>query len=287
LELKRSISIPNSEILESMQHGTNAMLYITNIGFYAETSEHYRQRRKGCNQHIIIYCTEGNGWISVNGKRFNVKENQYFIIPKNVPHSYGSSKQNPWSIYWIHFLGELSDDFSNLTKNPLTIFPSHIDRIDNRIELFEEMFQNLEMGFSRENLQYANICLMHFLASFKFLDQYRQIRKRDDSDPILKSMRHMKSCIGEDAVTLLNLAKAVNLSTSQYSLLFKRKTGKSPLDYLIQLRIQKACELLDNTSLKIKDIAPQVGYPDPYYFSRIFTKVIGNSPRDYRKSPKG
>ncbi|AJR04512.1 transcriptional regulator [Siansivirga zeaxanthinifaciens CC-SAMT-1] len=262
------------------------MLYITDIGFYPRASEHYRKRKDGCKQHIIIYCIEGSGWISVNGKRFDVNKNQYFIIPKNIPHSYGSNKQNPWSIYWIHFLGELSHDYSQLTKNPETIMPSNIDRIDNRIELFEEMFQNLEMGFTPDNIQYANVCLMHFLASFKFLDQYRQVKKRDESDVILQSIQYMKKRM-ENTLTLLDLAQGSNLSISQYSLLFKKKTGQSPLDYLIRLRIQKACQLLDNTPLKIKHIGCNVGYNDPYYFSRIFTKTIGVSPRDYRKAPKG
>ncbi|WP_136480749.1 AraC family transcriptional regulator [Cognatitamlana onchidii] len=286
MELKRSVSIPEQEIQKTMVHGTSTMLYITNIGYYAEAQSHYRKRKNGASQHILIYCTEGSGWISVNGKKFGVTKNQYFIIPKGTPHSYGSNKQNPWSIYWIHFLGTLSEDYAFLTQNPLTIFPSYIDRIDNRIELFEEMFQNLEMGFSIENIQYANICLIHFLASFKFLDQYRQIRKQDESDSILKSILYMKSNITE-SISLQELAKGANLSASQFSLLFKRKTGKSPLDYMIQLRIQKACELLDNTNLKIKDISAKVGYHDPYYFSRIFTKITGSCARDYRKHPKG
>lgn len=262
------------------------MLYLTNLGYYSNAKSHYRKRKNGCTEHILIYCTEGSGWISVNGKTVNVNENQYFIIPKNLPHSYGSNKQKPWSIYWIHFLGTISKEYTSLTKNPQTIFPSNIDRIDNRLELFEEMFQNLEMGFSKENIQYANICLLHFLASFKFLDQYRQIRKNNDSDYLLQSIRYMRSHISL-SITLEELARNGNLSISQFSLVFKRKTGKSPLEYLIQLRIQKACQLLDNSTLKIKDIAVKVGYQDPYYFSRIFTKVIGISPRDYRKSPKG
>jgi len=286
LELKRSISIPEQEIQKIIPQGINTMLYITNIGYYSKVKSHYRKRKEGALQHILIYCTEGSGWISVNGKKFSVTKNQYFIIPKEVPHSYGSNKKEPWSIYWIHFLGTLSKDYAFLTQNPQSIFPSFIDRIDNRIELFEEMFQNLEMGFSRENIQYANICLMHFLASFKFLDQYRQIRKQNESDIILQSIRYMKSNIAQ-SITLQQLAKGVNLSTSQFSLLFKRKTGKSPLDYVIQLKLQKACELLDNTNLKIKAIAQTIGYNDPYYFSRIFNKVIGSSPRDYRKLPKG
>ena len=286
MELNKSLSMPNSKIQESMMDEINSMLYITNIGFYPEAFEHYRQRKDGCKQHILIYCTAGSGWISVYGKRHTVIQNQYFIIPKNIPHSYGSNNQNPWSIYWIHFLGKLSNEYSQLTNNPETISPSNIDRIDHRIELFEEMFQNLELGFTRENIQYANICLMHFLASFKFLKQYRQIKKNNDSDPISKSIRQMKDWIHKP-LTLAELANNTNLSVSQYSLLFKRKTGKSPLDYFINLKIQKSCQLLDNTNLKIKKIANKVGYKDPLYFSRIFTKNIGIPPKNYRKSPKG
>jgi YesN/AraC family two-component response regulator len=59
------------------------------------------------------------------------------------------------------------------------------------------------------------------------------------------------------------------------------------MDYLIHLRIQKACQLLDNTTLQVKEIAAVSGFDDPYYFSRIFKKVMGRSPVDYRKMAKG
>lgn len=286
MESKRSVAIPYIEVKKLVNQSIKNMLYLTNLGHYTTARTHYRKRKEGAAEHILIYCTDGLGWISVNGRRVAVKNNQYFIIPKDTPHSYGSSSQKPWSIYWVHFLGGLSHEYTSLTQNPQTILPSHIDRIDNRIELFEEMYQNLEMGFTKENMQYANICLLHFLASFKYLDQYRQIRMHNNADPLLKCIRFMKSNISR-IITLDELAKITKLSISQFSLLFKRKTGKSPLDYLIQLRIQKACELLENTSLKIKDIANSIGYEDPYYFSRIFKKTVGSTPRDYRKLPKG
>ncbi|MBV6643813.1 MAG: AraC family transcriptional regulator [Cyclobacteriaceae bacterium] len=286
MEQQRSVVIPDFEIKKLVKDSLNSMLYLTDIGFYPKASGHYRKRKDGCNQHILIYCVSGKGWISVNGNQFQVKENQYFVIPKKVPHSYGSDKQHPWSIYWLHYLGTLSDDFSKLTKSPQTILLSTIARMQNRIELFEEMLQNLEIGFSKENIQYANICLMHFLASFKFLNQYRQIRKRDEFDPIERSIRYMRERIS-DKLSLTKLSQNANLSPSQYSLLFKNKTGKPPLDYLIRMRVQRACQMLNTTNLKVKEIAHLVGYDDPYYFSRVFHKTMGTSPRDYRKFPKG
>ena len=60
-----------------------------------------------------------------------------------------------------------------------------------------------------------------------------------------------------------------------------------PLDYFMQLRIQEACRWLDFTELKVLEVAEQVGLRDPYYFSRVFSKVMGMPPTEYRKRVKG
>jgi transcriptional regulator GlxA family with amidase domain len=69
--------------------------------------------------------------------------------------------------------------------------------------------------------------------------------------------------------------------------LFRRQTGFAPIDFVIRLRVQHACRLLDTTELSIGEIAERVGYPDPYYFTRCFRRVMGRAPRLYRKVPKG
>ncbi|MCB0166075.1 MAG: helix-turn-helix transcriptional regulator, partial [Anaerolineae bacterium] len=63
---------------------------------------------------------------------------------------------------------------------------------------------------------------------------------------------------------------------------FKKKTGYAPIDYFIRLKIQKACELLETTDQQVSEIGHSLGYPDIYYFSRLFKKVVGLSPRQYR-----
>ena len=62
---------------------------------------------------------------------------------------------------------------------------------------------------------------------------------------------------------------------------------QSPMAYFIQLKISKACELLDRTQMTMAQIATELGYDDPYYFSRIFKKTQGSSPTAYRASVKG
>jgi AraC-like DNA-binding protein len=73
------------------------------------------------------------------------------------------------------------------------------------------------------------------------------------------------------------------MSESHLSKIFRQKTGTSPIDYFIDLKMQEAIRLLSNKSLRIKEVAFELGYDDPYYFTRIFTKQIGISPATFLK----
>jgi AraC-like DNA-binding protein len=88
-------------------------------------------------------------------------------------------------------------------------------------------------------------------------------------------------------LTIEVLANQACYSISRYSELFKQKTGYSPIQFFIRLKIQKSCEYLYFTNLNIKEICKEVGFDDPYYFSRMFKKQIGVSPSEYRKKKKG
>jgi transcriptional regulator GlxA family with amidase domain len=83
------------------------------------------------------------------------------------------------------------------------------------------------------------------------------------------------------------LAAMANRSESHYATLFCRQTGYPPIDYFIRLRIQRACQLLDSTTLSVKQVAAGAGYGDPLYFSRVFRTVMDMSPSQYRMQRKG
>lgn len=81
------------------------------------------------------------------------------------------------------------------------------------------------------------------------------------------------------------LASMASVSPSHFFALFKRRTGCAPIDFFIRLRMQHACQLLDSTSLNVKEIAAVLGYEDPFYFSRAFKAVNRVSPSEYRMMP--
>lgn len=82
------------------------------------------------------------------------------------------------------------------------------------------------------------------------------------------------------------LAAQANISPSHFFALFKRRIGSAPMDYFTRLRMRRACRLLHETNLSVKEVASKLGYDDPFYFSRVFKSVNQMAPSDYRMAQR-
>lgn len=276
-----SVVVPENIRAEIRQNKLINSLYLTDIGYYPLARHHYRERTTGADEYILIYVLGGSGIVRINEQDFAIGANQYIIIPEGIRHSYQADEEDPWTIYWVHFTGTNSRMMDSISGKAITIAPSEISRIGDRIRLFDEIIDNLSLGFSPDNIEYANMCLMHLLASFKYVNQFRKINYSTEKDIIKKATLYMKQNVNK-SLKLKDLASQFNLSTSHFSRMFSKRTRHSPVDYFIRLKMQHACQLLDYSQLRIYEIGREIGYDDPYYFSRVFTKMIGVSPSKYR-----
>lgn len=286
---ERAVILPASIVEELKADQLCGQLFITDIGFYPNAGFHYRRRTKEeANQNILIYCIEGSGWVETNNTKQPVEAGQYFILPKNQAHAYGSNLKTPWSIYWIHFDGKLASYFAENLEKVQKLGTDIDSRIEERVQMFEEIFNSLRNGYSKSNLGYSSACLFHFLGSLKFVGVYRNSLRTgsDESGLISMAIHFMRENIVRK-VKVEEIAKFTGLSVSHFTSVFHDKTGYAPIQYLNQLRIQQACHYLDFTDLKINQIAMTIGYPDPFYFSRAFKKEMGCSPAEYRRKVKG
>lgn len=288
---ERAVVLPIPIIEDFRKTDLGSLLYITDIGFYPKASFHFMKRKKeDASQYILIYIIEGEGWFEMDNQRQKVTADQVFVLPKEKAHSYGSDSNNPWTIYWCHFDGDKAAFFAEGLQKPLLISAEKDSRIEYKFKLFEEIFSTLKNGFSKENLDFSITAFFYFLGSLKYLGTFRSgiiaSQEMQQLDMIDDAIHYMRENVRK-RITLKQVADYVGYSTSHFSAKFQAKTGYSPLNYHIHLKIQEACHYLDFSDMKINQISMLVGFDDPFYFTRLFGKTMGSSPSDYRKKKKG
>lgn len=99
-----------------------------------------------------------------------------------------------------------------------------------------------------------------------------------------KAKEYIQNNYQNEDMSLQSVALEVNVSSNHFSAIFRKETGETFIDYLTEVRMEKARTLLVCTAMKTSEIGFQVGYRDPHYFSYIFKKTQGMSPKEYRKA---
>ncbi|MFD2115717.1 helix-turn-helix domain-containing protein [Paenibacillus yanchengensis] len=278
---------PDYILQELQKNELTKQCYISDIGCFPEAKAHLRERLSGCEEHILIYCADGEGWLEFdNQPKTTIKPRQLIVIPAGTPHRYGAVNDNPWSIYWMHIQGthamELMQTYA-LTSQPLT-FSTNLHQ--RWIEEIEQCYTLLtEKPYAMASHIYVSQCIRH-LISHVGLALTNDNSNSQHAHYFDQAVRYMMTQL-DRSLSLTQLADHIGLSKQHLIYMFNQETGTPPIEFYLRLKIQRASQLLALTNLSIKEIANSVGIHDPYYFSRLFKKIMGCSPTYYRNIPKG
>ncbi|MDC1105878.1 AraC family transcriptional regulator [Prolixibacteraceae bacterium] len=282
---QRMIYIPDHVEKQILEDPRINDLYITHIGHFPKAKGQYRNRPTGCEQYILFYCKSGEGVITIEGKETRVESNNVFIIPPNKRCIYRSSNTKPWDNYWIHYTGKNAALYTPIGGIPLSIDEAINARIEDRMIIFEQMLQNLEQYNIFENVIFANVCLKYYLTSIKQIENFRFSRDKPSGDYFSTALSFMTNNT-DKRISLTELSQICGCSKANLYKIFMKKLNCSPMEYFLQMKIQKACRYLANSEMRIKEIALSLGYDDQYYFSRLFSKHIKMSPSQFRNYEK-
>jgi AraC family transcriptional regulator, arabinose operon regulatory protein len=278
----RHFRIPGPLIGEQKSNKITSDLYLVEIGEHVLPCGQIWKPERAPDYHQLIYFSRGKGSLTLNGSKIDIAGGNFCIIPADDSVLISSSPDAECHILTAGFAGIKADSLSSHFGIVRMVLPPVNNLVANRAMLFDELFNNLARGFHNENLEYIHFAFGHLLATFIYAhkkddseETYNQVMAQNISDYLNQNL-HRK-------ISLSQLAKVAGFSPTYFSSLFSKYTGYAPLSYFAHLKILKACELIDYTTMKIKDISFSLGYSDPYYFTRDFKKKMGISPRNYRK----
>jgi len=254
-------------------------LMVTAMGYYPCAFKH-AMKRQNHPDHILIFCTEGRGLLNIDNKTIKISSGDFIYLPSGSTHSYSADKQDPWTIYWLHFDGSLAHQFYQYLKLPdyhinIGVQPRVIRVFDGVAALRHSSHNVSEFIQGGHQIQ----ALLSYVA---LLAQQRQ--PYSDKGLDWESTRALMQQHIHGQLKLETLAATAQLSKFHFMKKFKALTGESPIQYFINMKMQRACYLLDSSSRTIRQVASELGYEDAYYFSRLFKKTIGLSPDHYRQA---
>ncbi|EOU1902945.1 AraC family transcriptional regulator [Clostridium perfringens] len=233
---------------------------------------------------VIHYVTKGYGTFKFNGKVFNLKQGDIFILLKGMQVEYVASIDDPWEYYWIGFSGSNANEYLNRTS----ITNSCVANCEENSKIPQIILNMCEISKTYNPSRSDDILLLKELYSllyalieefpkpFEYKDKELHTYIQDALNFINSNYMH--------SITVQEIADYVNLSRSYLYKMFIKNLGISPQRYLINLRMYKATLLLKGTKLPIGEVASSVGYSDSLLFSKTFSKHFSMSPLNYRNN---
>ena len=232
--------------------------------------------------HCLIYCQAGSGILDYKNKKREVNAGDLVILSPNQAFAYNVNNNNAHAVFWINFQGTLADDFAQRLLMKMDDGLAHVSVLSNILADFNHLLALGSRGYTATNVIHAVHILQQAL-SFLAL-QLRLTAFNNSSAFDIDAVEALMRDNLHQELSLDTLAHYSKLSKFHFSKKFKELTDTSPIQHFINMKIQRACFELDNTRQTIKQIGEALGYSDPYYFSRIFKKMVGMSPKQYRDS---
>ena len=233
------------------------------------------------NFYLLHHVVKGKGIYKVGNTCYEISAGCTFLIYPNTEILYRADEHDPWEYYWVGFGGNdagailLQTNFTS--ENPVL-------RFDPGDE-FETLIMNIYQ--SKGNSSAAKIkmsgYLMLALSMLAQISDHPEHRQETSTQYIQKAKEYIAYNYSQE-LTVQGIADYVGISRSQLFRVFRAYYNISPEQFILEFRIQQACQLLKNTSLSIASVGYSVGFHDNLYFSKAFKKLKGISPRMYIQS---
>ncbi|MBF0196588.1 MAG: AraC family transcriptional regulator [Planctomycetes bacterium] len=232
----------------------------------------------------LEFVAEGEGALDLNGKSYNLRPGTIFSYGPDMPHRICNNPKNPMVKYFVNFTGPkarelLQDTGIGLGDNVQMVVTHEV------LELFNALIRD----GAKANPHSDKICnaylelLLYKISDYATVDESGQSMARET----FFRCRNQIDLHYLELMSLKQMAEINHVDSSYLCRLFKKYQKLTPYQYLLTLKMNRAVELMMGSNKLVKEIAYELGYQDPYHFSRLFRSVQGLSPRQFQVMNSG
>ena len=244
------------------------------------------------NFHHLIYITEGEGFLKIDGKHFHPLKNDFYVIQPGIYHEILSDDIHPLNTLEVKFLSKDSELMDCLGKLPLQFNNDNIG--------IQAMLEQVVEEALNKKVFHKEIITLHFLELLLCIIRENMSHQMgnvvNNIDPIISEDNYSNELVNKilkyihrhytEQLTLTELASEFNINSAYLCRIFSKKYNVSPMQYVNNLKMQKVKKLLASTERSITEISELVGFSSIHYLSRYFASKEKMTPQEYRKSAK-
>lgn len=231
----------------------------------------YRVERKFFDSILITYIVEGTFNFPVDGEEYAAHSGEVALVDCFHPHIYYTT--DGFEAYWLHIKG----------SNVYALYKELVGRFSGVITADQQVEMRIKAIYSDiKTARPVSDSDMSLAIYGLFMELYAQSGIRENTDAVNDAIRFIIENYHQ-TITVEDVARSAHLSASQFSRKFKKQTGASPYEYILNVRLAKAKEMLKNTSLPVSEIAYRTGFQSDSNFIYFFKRKEGVSPTRFRK----
>lgn len=257
------------------------LLYLQEIG-ESQAQQPHVSTRKNLASYLFFVVTKGSGTLEYLETTYPLAEGDCIFIDCKKTYSHHSS-ENLWELKWIHFFGSNMDSiyekYLESGGNPV-VSPRNTETF---IQLWEQIFDQASIHTLTAEMEIYSRLTLLTAALLSECENINAVTYSVHSDQILQNIKNYLDTHYTEKITLDFLSGKFFINKFYLSRIFREKFGHSITQYLLQRKITQAKKLLRFTDLSIEEISRECGMNDANYFSRIFKKIEGTTPGQFRK----
>ena len=234
--------------------------------------------------YLIHVIREGTGIFRSHGQEFHLHKNQAFLIRPEEEAYYEADSEDPWQYMWVGFHGyaaeKLVEKIGFSEERPVVTF----ENVEGLYSIMMEILEASQLTYSGYLLRLGEF--------FRFVGRMIELGgKPGDREELEYSQGvYVKQAMlyimynYPEKIKIDELASQIGITRNYLTKSFQKELGVSPQEFLINVRMERAAELLTSTGLPVNEVAAKVGYPDALAFSKKFKEKYKLSPKSYRET---